>query len=521
MEARFGRSFTHVRIHDDAAAANTARSLGADAYTVGQHVAFASGRYAPATAAGRLLLAHELAHTVQQGGSGRLVQRQASGDHAAAARFNDAISRNDHGAAVQALLGMSDADIRAAVPVLDAVSRNEIRDQASALGTASGDRVAELVEAAEPTAPRATATPAAATHADVASMSRADRLMRAGEYAMEQIGPELRHELSALLSPRSIAAMVGFAALFIAAQLTPAGWIADAMVAALLTMTVLFVGWAAISIARDIARFLSAINATSDDELRDSGQALARAAARAGIGIIVALLTRGIGRAGGQPPGGASATATAEMATAGGMRITVPINTVREVPAAIPRHLSNLSYAVMVPPPGGRAGGGGSDPGGRGSRRTDPDVDEAVDRAFDEGRVRSDAPLRLHGHGSARTARRAIGVSGRDVESAHGAPRSAMSTTSGYSARAALARLLPRDVHRSMDAFWQQEARRLVASGRSTWTAQEMFEAVSQSILRTRGLSRDEMMSHIARLQDEIFVEWGLRPSDPVRLPFS
>src|SRR5215470_14124253 len=66
MERRFGTSFGAVRLHTDAAAADSARSLGARAFTTGQDVYFAQGAYRPETGEGRRLLAHELAHTVQQ-----------------------------------------------------------------------------------------------------------------------------------------------------------------------------------------------------------------------------------------------------------------------------------------------------------------------------------------------------------------------------------------------------------------------------------------------------------------------
>ena len=69
MEPRFGRDFSRVRVHCDAEAAESARSIDALAYTSGQHIAFGAGGYAPATAAGRKLLAHELAHTIQQNGA--------------------------------------------------------------------------------------------------------------------------------------------------------------------------------------------------------------------------------------------------------------------------------------------------------------------------------------------------------------------------------------------------------------------------------------------------------------------
>jgi len=68
MEQRFGRDFSSVRIHDDAHAHDSARAANAAAYTVGDHVVFGAGRYQPNTPAGQHLLAHELAHTVQQAG---------------------------------------------------------------------------------------------------------------------------------------------------------------------------------------------------------------------------------------------------------------------------------------------------------------------------------------------------------------------------------------------------------------------------------------------------------------------
>ena len=69
MESRFGCDFSRVRIHDDASAAAAAAEVNATAFTVGQHVVFGPGRYAPTTSKGRELLAHELAHTVQQRGA--------------------------------------------------------------------------------------------------------------------------------------------------------------------------------------------------------------------------------------------------------------------------------------------------------------------------------------------------------------------------------------------------------------------------------------------------------------------
>lgn len=74
MESRFGHDFGGVRIHSDSQAAESARDVDAQAYTVGQDVVFGSGKYQPDSHSGRELLAHELAHTVQQRG----LQRSAS-----------------------------------------------------------------------------------------------------------------------------------------------------------------------------------------------------------------------------------------------------------------------------------------------------------------------------------------------------------------------------------------------------------------------------------------------------------
>jgi hypothetical protein len=77
FEPRMGRSFDDVRVHTDAAAAESARSIGALAYTSGNHVVFDHGQYDPQSRSGAHLLAHELTHVVQQRGiSASVVQRQ-------------------------------------------------------------------------------------------------------------------------------------------------------------------------------------------------------------------------------------------------------------------------------------------------------------------------------------------------------------------------------------------------------------------------------------------------------------
>ncbi|WP_411341643.1 DUF4157 domain-containing protein [Sphingopyxis sp. J-6] len=81
MESGFGRDFSSIRVHDDARAHDNARSLGARAYAAGDHIVFGEGQYRPESSSGQALIAHELAHSVQQGG----VQMKADGPMPAAA----------------------------------------------------------------------------------------------------------------------------------------------------------------------------------------------------------------------------------------------------------------------------------------------------------------------------------------------------------------------------------------------------------------------------------------------------
>jgi len=77
FEAAFGHDFTHVRLHDDGDAHAATAALSAEAFTSGTDIWFAEGRYAPGTAAGDRLLAHELTHVVQLD-DGRLSQGSAA-----------------------------------------------------------------------------------------------------------------------------------------------------------------------------------------------------------------------------------------------------------------------------------------------------------------------------------------------------------------------------------------------------------------------------------------------------------
>lgn len=80
MEGAFGADFSGVRVHTDARANELNQSLAARAFTSGHDVFFSAGSFSPSTQSGQRLLAHELSHVVQQGPSGRAIQRFAVGE---------------------------------------------------------------------------------------------------------------------------------------------------------------------------------------------------------------------------------------------------------------------------------------------------------------------------------------------------------------------------------------------------------------------------------------------------------
>jgi hypothetical protein len=123
FEPRFGRDFSGVRIHTDAFAAESARSIGALAYTVGSSIAFGAGQYQPTTRDGRRLIAHELAHVVQQATSGFPLTVRRQGGPPGAPSAGPA-------SAVHAPVTFKNADLKR---IYDAHSSSSTAEQTAAL----------------------------------------------------------------------------------------------------------------------------------------------------------------------------------------------------------------------------------------------------------------------------------------------------------------------------------------------------------------------------------------------------
>ena len=92
MSERFGVDFGSVKIHNNNEAAQLNRQLNARAFTVGRDIYFNSGEYEPGTGSGRHLLAHELAHTIQQGAAQKISRKPAEPDSAPKVDPDDAES---------------------------------------------------------------------------------------------------------------------------------------------------------------------------------------------------------------------------------------------------------------------------------------------------------------------------------------------------------------------------------------------------------------------------------------------
>lgn len=116
MEQRFGEDFSKVRMHTDARAVQSADELSAKAYTFGNNIVFNQGRFTPASAEGKRLLAHELAHVVQQSRGGATPTLDAYAAHEGAA---DA-------AAMQAVVGSGSATVSRATGVGAARAPNDV-----------------------------------------------------------------------------------------------------------------------------------------------------------------------------------------------------------------------------------------------------------------------------------------------------------------------------------------------------------------------------------------------------------
>jgi outer membrane protein OmpA-like peptidoglycan-associated protein len=138
FERRFEHDFSRVRVHADAAAAQSARTAAAAAYTVGRDIVFGAGMYRPHSHAGQALLAHELAHVVQQRHPSGAAASTTAHESEAATAADRAVSGNKAAVHLAAPVSMQRQPVPGALPDVD-LTQSASPLLASAIGSVTLD----------------------------------------------------------------------------------------------------------------------------------------------------------------------------------------------------------------------------------------------------------------------------------------------------------------------------------------------------------------------------------------------
>jgi RHS repeat-associated protein len=124
-------------------------------------------------------------------------------------------------------------------------------------------------------------------------------------------------------------------------------------------------------------------------------------------------------------------------------------------------------------------------------------------------------------YSNASKVRQANNLSGTQFQAMHLFPQSAGEGLVQYDARTALTRIGQRAIHSSLDRGWLADAKALAATGQKQMDAWSLYESVDASFQASPFMTQMEKNSLSARLCDEMFMELGLQPNTPVRVPYS
>ncbi len=380
LQAALGVPLTTVRLHTDAAAASSASAqLGARAFTVGSDIYFGSGQYDGDSPTGFHLLAHEVAHTLQNptapatdlvvGAVDSPAEREA--DQVAdkvtthrsatvsprpgsvirreplASMAEPSLDQRYHAALVTA---RETGDWRTAAMLLNGFNRADILGRLAELtaedvsylhlGALGNYQVGPGSQLAQLTRPSTGGdTRLAGGGIAVANMTATQKLVEAFNRA--DINTAVRERFLAMMPPEVlVGAIISFAAVFVVSQFTPVGWAADIALLA----TTLFVGTALIRAANHLINFAAARHATTSEQLDTAGREFARAVAEVEVDAIMFLITRRAGPSGGAPYSG-SASGGVVLATTRGQLVLVAAET---IPVAVGRQLGVTAGATTM-----------------------------------------------------------------------------------------------------------------------------------------------------------------------------
>jgi Domain of unknown function (DUF4157) len=371
MEQRFNYDFASVRIHAGEAADCSARDIGANAYTVGNHIAFAARQYSPNTKAGGRLLAHELTHVIQQSNrvQPKLIQRDDKVERHANLRLQHTkrLGQTRVDAAIEltrrAIIYATDTPPNSehALDILHKVEMflspfvtdtNLLKHYGGFTGIGAQEIARGGVSAVKSLQGMIRTGMNASEHGrngglwdyhfsqlaiareyllvlsgeqerTIAHWGVDEKITAAIQKAIPKLPGEVGNRLKELLTPQSLALIAAFAAAYVFSQTTPIGWVADIVVGALIVATVVMVGQEAIDVVKLLISFVDrAVNAKSEEDLDAAGQDLATAISKVGVDIVVAILLHKAGKAANLKPPGPRSPGLIEAVKTTGEKIT-------------------------------------------------------------------------------------------------------------------------------------------------------------------------------------------------------
>jgi hypothetical protein len=313
FESRLGHDLRSVRVHYDDQAAESARSVNAKAYTVGNHVVFGAGEYGKGSTQ-RELLAHELVHTLQQAG-GRPLAGAGPAAPVAVARATDRMvarqvadgsrEMTEEDAAkcsplyLQKLCVKEEAGFggdRSGVPEEDEMQRHDQKCRAESGYDGAGRVLLSGDEIKALSSPRCKRGDPEEARARAHAKRRQEILSRAGKYMVGAAAQELIDMVTDPIFITSVGVAVG---VYLALWFAPEPLFTK-IAAAATTIAVLSTGLFSISMIRKLAEMWMDLEAASDtaktdEEIEAAAQAFGQRAGAAEVDLLVFLASLLIG----------------------------------------------------------------------------------------------------------------------------------------------------------------------------------------------------------------------------------
>ncbi len=521
MEGAFGQDFSQVRVHSDPAAAESALAVRANAYTLGRDVVFGGGKYAPGTLDGDRLVAHELTHVAQQGGRARVrpssLRLGEPSDHA----------EREAQQAAGYLAGGGRPALR---PAASGIQRDELTEEEQrqlAASSCPSGRCHAPVRPSAFRAPFTTGDPGspgapgsfATSPADMAALRQwvegQNRPVQQDEPAPEAAGATgaAAQPLPVMKPPADLKAPPGIAQLGSRRKVihvvevfvpetrfaSPAGpWGSNRVLsqADVVAQYDVEINQPDPTAGHNFDTYLW--NVTSNRRI--PAQWLGGTRFRVfmgtpecpgchfGRGLEIDLKGQSFA-----------------MAMAQGLMEAAALSGMAGMGAAA-AEADEAALAAQTPA----------------ARTPDDEYNDFLRMLRDEGATEFNAagePITMQPHGGAREARATLGVTG-EHQSMHGLPRSVGKHMPGYDPDAALTTLGDKALHTEMDQPWKDAFQNMRRQGHTTASAQEIYDAVADSIERSPQLSPGLKDTMRLRLHDEMFVEYGLPPDREMTLPY-